>query len=171
MNNVIKLSNREPFTSRALTYWPGGLWQNVYLDLLRRAPHLASDEDLLQAGEWGGDPRRWIFNHAGLSDKERRILGRFLEWAEWVHSMLEQAFLDLVVACRRAAVSGLFEGRCSAADCQTLLRSVDVAYRAGRVTLEEFGEFVVALEGGEKGRLMPKSRPSDRAPITYRGLT
>jgi len=34
----------------------------------------------------------------------------------------------------------------------TPVSCVDAAYLAGRVTLEEFGEFVVALEGAAEGR-------------------
>jgi hypothetical protein len=78
--SVVRIAGK-PFEARALARWPDP-WRPIYMDLLKRARHLALSEDLLQSQcEWSDDPRRWSFNLAGLNDKERRVLGRFREAA------------------------------------------------------------------------------------------
>ena len=78
--NVVTLAGR-PYEDRSLAGWQDDIWRDMYMDLLRRAPRLACDNDLLQSGEWSGNPASWRFNLTGLSTKEIRILGRFREAA------------------------------------------------------------------------------------------
>jgi hypothetical protein len=55
----------QPFRCRALVY-AESIWATAHMHLLRRAPYLATREDLLQSGEWGSDPRKWHFRLARM---------------------------------------------------------------------------------------------------------
>lgn len=209
--NVVTLAGK-PYEDHSLAGWQGGVWRGVYIDLLHRAPHLATDNDLLQSGEWAGDPSRWYFNTAGFSSKEIRVLARFRQsamelWLAWdkdiyqqvndqlraiaeklpslslcdafnevancrrafhaladrkqpseviwrpmaedLETLLQDGFFQIVAAYRRLAVRQLLKGHWSADEGRRFLEWVDLEDRAGRCKLEEFGEFVVALDKAE----------------------
>ena len=92
--NVVTLAGT-PYEDRSLAGWQGGVWRDMYMDLLRRAPYLATDDELLRSGEWAADPSHWYFNTSGLSRKEVRILAHFRQaamdlWRAWDKDIYQQ---------------------------------------------------------------------------------
>lgn len=69
--------------------------------------------------------------------------------ADWLDDLLGEAFYELLGQTRRYAVRQLLKGRWTAEEGRRFLEWVDLEHRAGRCTLEEFGEFVVALDQAE----------------------
>ena len=85
-----------------------------------------------------------------LADRHQASEPRWRRMAAEFEEILEEGFYEILAVYRRFAVKQLLRGRWTADEGREFLHWVDVEHSAGRCSLEQFGEFVVALDLAEQ---------------------